>query len=78
MPKRRIRKISHQAGFGVVSLALLINVIGWVIPLYFWWSISWLFSLATLVLFIIGIMNAINGKKEPLPIIGGLADMFKF
>mgnify|MGYP001558458810 FL=1 len=71
-------KFHTKQGLVLFLLALLINVIGWVIPFYFWWSISWIFSLATLVLFIIGIMNAINGKKEPLPVIGGLADMFKF
>lgn len=35
-------------------------------------------SLALLVLMVIGIMNAVNGKEEPLPLIGQFADKFKF
>ncbi len=39
--------------------------------LFFIW---WVVGLGILVLFILGIINAANGKKEPLPIIGQFAD----
>jgi uncharacterized membrane protein len=32
----------------------------------------WLVQIGFIVLSIIGIVNALNGKKEPLPIIGGI------
>jgi len=43
------------------------------VPLFF---IIWLVYIFLLVLLILGIMNAINGKKEPLPLIGQFADKF--
>ncbi|MDD4333192.1 MAG: hypothetical protein PHT51_03710 [Patescibacteria group bacterium] len=59
-------------------LVVLINVVGWIIPFYFWYTINWLLSLGTLVLLIIGIANAASGKQQPLPLIGRYADIFKF
>ncbi|MFH1789735.1 MAG: hypothetical protein ABH832_01565 [bacterium] len=38
--------------------------------------VIWLLYLGLLVLFIIGIMNALNGKKAPLPLIGQFAEKF--
>jgi uncharacterized membrane protein len=42
------------------------------------WFLSSLLGLALFVLLIIGVMHAVNGQQEPLPVIGGLADSFKF
>ncbi len=42
------------------------------------WIISPLFSIAILIFIIIGIINAVNGVKKPLPFIGSFADNFKF
>jgi len=36
--------------------------------------IGWLLGILSLILFIIGIMNALNGKMEPLPVIGKWAE----
>jgi len=71
-------KYHVKQGLVLFLLVVLINVIGWVIPFYFWYSISWLLSLGTLVLLIIGISNAVGGKEHPLPVVGKFADMFKF
>ncbi len=71
-------KYHVKQGLVLFLLAVLINVIGWVVPFYLWYSISWLLSLAILVLLILGIINAVNGKQEPLPVIGKFADVFKF
>lgn len=47
-----------------------IPVIGWTI-----WTILWV---GVLILMIIGIINAINDKMIPLPIIGQYGDKFNF
>lgn len=39
--------------------------------------IGWLLSLIALILLIIGLVNALGGKKAPLPIIGKIAEGFK-
>lgn len=36
--------------------------------------IGWILGIFTLILFIIGILNALGGKTEPLPIIGKYAE----
>jgi len=71
-------KYHVKQGLVLFLLAVLVNVIGWVIPFYLWYSISWILSLGILVLLILGIVNAVNGKQEPLPLVGGFADVFKF
>jgi len=49
--------------------------------LFFAWMfmwIGWLLTLGVLILFILGIINAVNGKEEKLPLVGQFADKFKF
>jgi len=70
-----------KQGLVLFLLCVVINIIHWMMPYYLYWSFGWVFSLlwlGTLVLLILGIMNAVNGKKQPLPVIGGLASVFKF
>lgn len=71
-------KYHVKQGLVLFLLAVIINVIGMIIPFYFWYSISWILSLGVLVLLILGIVNAAGGKQEPLPVIGKFADVFKF
>lgn len=40
------------------------------------WALSPFLALGILVLFVIGIMNALSGKKEPLPLIGKFSEKF--
>ncbi|OGZ35867.1 MAG: hypothetical protein A2V60_01040 [Candidatus Portnoybacteria bacterium RIFCSPHIGHO2_01_FULL_39_19] len=62
----------------------LILFIGYVIEMFvgtipfFGWIITPLLGVILFILFIIGIMNAINGKEKPLPVIGRFAENFKF
>ena len=52
---------------GVLSVVFaFIPFIGWLLSL-----ITWLGALGCFVLAILGIVNAVNGKMEPLPLIGG-------
>lgn len=56
---------------------VIVWVIGWFIS-YLLWPIISLLDLALFVLMIVGIINAVNGKTEPLPVVGKFADSFKF
>lgn len=71
-------KYHTKQGLVLFLLMVLLNVVDWIIPFHFWFTISWLLSLGTLVLLIIGISNAVGGKEQPLPIVGKFADVFKF
>lgn len=71
-------KYHVKQGLVLFLLVVLINVLGWIVPFYLWLTFSWILSLATLVLFVVGIVNAVNGKQEPLPVIGKFSDLFKF
>ncbi|MDG4944956.1 hypothetical protein NMK71_00875 [Weeksellaceae bacterium KMM 9713] len=58
--------IRQSLGIGLTSLALMIvgmiPIIGWIISI--------LGSLFIIFLWIMGLMNAINGKMEPVPVFG--------
>ena len=55
---------------GVAGIVLgFIPVLGWLL-----WMALWIFIV---VLAIIGIINALSGKTEPLPLIGKYGDQFK-
>ncbi|WP_369426759.1 hypothetical protein [Profundicola chukchiensis] len=58
--------IRQSLGIGLTSLALMIvgmiPIIGWIISI--------LGSLFIIFLWIMGLMNAINGKMEPVPVLG--------
>lgn len=47
-----------------------VSVLSWIPPIMF---ISWILHLALTVLFVIGILHAINGEEKPLPFIGQFA-----
>ena len=57
-------------------LLVIIGVVGWIV---FWIPvIDWLLAVALLILWIMGLVHAINGQETPLPIIGKLTqDWFK-
>jgi uncharacterized membrane protein len=71
-------KYHTKQGLVLFLLVVLINLIGWVMPFYYWWTIKWILSLGTVVLLIIGISNAAGGKEKELPLIGGFSKVFNF
>ena len=74
-------KFHTKQGLVLFLTCVVINIVHWFMPYQLYWSFGWIFyllGLGTFVLFIMGIINAVNGKKEPLPVIGGLSSMFKF
>jgi len=77
-------KYHIKQGLVLFCLAVIVWLLNMMIPWYWWWQFSFLFwilrllQLGLLVLAILGIVNAANGKQEPLPVVGKFADMFKF
>jgi len=53
-----------------------VSVFGAAIPFIGWFIILPIGSLAVLVLWVIGVLNAVNGNQNKLPVIGQFADKF--
>jgi uncharacterized membrane protein len=66
-----------KQGLVLFLAAVAVNIVGSILP-FIWIAIGWLVSLAILALMIIGIINAVNGKQQPLPVIGNFSKLFKF
>lgn len=64
----------YHANQGLVLFlsAVVVNIIGSIIPIIGWFLIIPIANLMILILAIIGIINAAGGKKKPLPLIGGI------
>ena len=59
---------------------LVIEVIVWFLGMGLWmlWPLLYLINLATIVLAIIGIINAVKGREKELPLVGSFAKHFSF
>lgn len=57
---------------------VLVMVVGTVIPFIGWFIIMPLGSLLVLILWILGIVNALTGKEAPLWLIGRFGDKLNF
>ncbi|KKT78703.1 MAG: hypothetical protein UW75_C0040G0005 [Parcubacteria group bacterium GW2011_GWF2_44_8] len=57
----------------LVLAAVAVSVVGSIIPFIGWFLIAPLGSVAILVLWVIGIINALNGEEKELPVIGSYA-----
>jgi len=74
-------KYHVKQGFVFFLACMAVFILSSLIPWYYWWRLSWIFwllNLGLLVLWILGIINAANGKQEPLPLIGKIGEKFKF
>ena len=60
----------------VLFICWIIASFIWVIP-FLGWVLGGLVNLFLFVLFIMGLINALGGKMQPLPVIGGLAEKIK-
>lgn len=79
MKKNEFAKFHVKQGLLLLITSIAVNIIGSIIPFLGWFIILPLGSVAVLVLFVIGILNAVNGEKKPLPVIGQHADkLLKF
>lgn len=63
---------------GLVLLSIEVGV--WILGMIIWalMPLLTLIDLAALVFAIIGIMNVLNGKEEPLPFVGAYSRYFNF
>lgn len=62
-----------EVGVAVLSWVLgFMSIVGGLAFLGLMTMAIWIVQIGFFVLSIIGIVNALNGKKEPLPIIGGI------
>jgi uncharacterized membrane protein len=74
-------KYHVKQGLVLFCIGVIIWLIGMMFPWYWWFSFYWvikLLQLGLLVLAILGIVNASQGKEEPVPLVGQFAKMFKF
>jgi uncharacterized membrane protein len=77
-------KYHVKQGLVIFCVGVIIWLLNMMIPWYWWWQFSFLFwilrllQLGLLVLAILGIMNASQGKEEPVPVVGQFAKLFKF
>lgn len=72
---RESRFAMFHANQGLVLFlaAVVINIVGGIIPFIGWFLILPLGWIAVLVFAIIGIINASKGEMKPLPLIGGIS-----
>ena len=61
---------------GLVLFVIEVGV--WVLGMMMWqlWPLFSIINLATFILSIIGIINAVKGKEEPLPVVGKYSKHF--
>lgn len=75
-PNSSFGKFHANQGLLLLITGLVINTVGTIIPFIGWFIILPLGWLFTVILFIMGIVNALGLKKKRLPVIGGF-DLIK-
>ena len=78
MKKNNYVKYHVKQGLVLLITSLIINVVGSLIPFIGWFVILPLGGLCILILWILGIINALNGHEKELPVIGVFAKKFTF
>lgn len=71
-------KFHVKQGLVLFIFAVVVNVLGTIIPFLGWFLILPVGSVATLVFLVLGVMHAVNGEEKELPLIGKYANQFKF
>ncbi len=62
----------------VLLAAIIVSVIGGIIPFLGWFLILPFGSLLVFVLWLMGVINAAQGKKKAVPMIGQFGEKFNF
>ncbi len=70
-PKSKFAKFHANQGCVLFIAEVALSVV-WIVPIL-GWLVGFVGGIATLVLAIMGIINALNGKSEKLPIIGDVS-----
>lgn len=71
-PESDFARYHANQGLLLLITGLVVNILGPVLPVIGWFIIWPLGSIFVLVLFVMGLINALNGEKKPLPLIGGI------
>ena len=72
-------KFHVKQGLMVLLTSIAVSVVGSILPFLGWFLIIPFGSLFTLVIWVMGVLNAINGEQKELPIVGKYADqLLKF
>ncbi len=70
----------YHAKQGIVFLitGIILSAVAGAIPFIGWFILAPLFNLAMVILLVVGILNAAQGKEKELPLIGSFARKFNF
>ncbi len=71
-PESKFGKFHANQGLLLLITGFAINTIGTIVPIIGWFIILPLGWIFTVVLFVIGLVNALNLKMKRLPVIGGI------
>lgn len=69
-PESKFGKFHANQGLNLLIFGVAGNFIGGIIPILGWFIIVPLVSLASIVFFIMGLVNALNKETKRLPLIG--------
>lgn len=75
-PESKFGKFHANQGLLLLITGVAINVVGSFIPILGWFIILPLGYIFTIILFVMGLVNALNKKMKRLPVIGGF-DLIK-
>ncbi|MEA3515081.1 MAG: DUF4870 domain-containing protein [Nanoarchaeota archaeon] len=78
MKKNKFAGFHVKQSLVLAIAAIIINVVGGIIPVLGWFIILPVGNLIVFVFFIIGLIKAIQGEEKELPIIGKFGEKFKF
>ncbi|MBN2458447.1 DUF4870 domain-containing protein [Candidatus Woesearchaeota archaeon] len=78
MKKNRFVGFHVKQSLVLAIAAIIINVVGSIIPFLGWFIILPIGNLVVFIFFIIGLIKAIKGEEKELPIIGKFGEKFKF
>ncbi|MCK5025501.1 MAG: DUF4870 domain-containing protein [Nanoarchaeota archaeon] len=78
MKKNKFAEFHVKQSLVLAIVAIIINVVGTIIPVLGWFIILPIGNLLVFVFFIIGLIKAIQGEEKELPIIGKFGEKFKF
>lgn len=69
-PKSEFAMFHANQGLLLLLAGVIVSLVGGIIPIVGWFLIAPLGSIFILVLFIMGLVNALQGKMKRLPLIG--------
>jgi uncharacterized membrane protein len=71
-------KFHVKQGLLILILSIVVSIVNSIIGRipFIGWVVAFVLSLGVFALWLIGIMNALNGKQEPVPVVGQYAEEY--